>query len=289
MAQEKSKSGKRVTREQYERLTAAYLEREVHAYAAMQADVEPATAKIYWDRGNPRKGWPAIKLRVMEMKAAVRAELERKMQSEAQEERDQAERTKKQAIRSKAEEAQLTELARAQLLPLMATIASVSATTLKLAGTPQHPGVAQRLFETELAKLEMWLAYDQALIAGATNAQQPPFARPLTIQQLDRHMLSIAGLAQRTNDAARTALELHRLYLGEPTDILQLVDDVAGLTREEFDARRQSVLRALGQVRQDSGSVVQTSGESAGDEDPDAVPTPDETRAKLRMIAAGGR
>ncbi|SRR5260221_745089 len=250
-------NGKRLTKEQYDELTRAFIDRpKAFSFAALQANTTPITAKAMWERGAPRKGWPPISVTVQEYHIAARAQMERDLQERAKKEADDAHKAREHAMRARVEEGQLTDLARQQLLPLLATVRQLAQQTAGFAVGPVDPatgkpipGIALRLLELEQQKLEKWLVYGQQCLAGMLNITAPSFDRPaMTMEQISRHMLQTARTAERLLLAARQAFELHRLFLGQPTDIIAVTDDIGALSVDEFAAHVASVRSALESV-----------------------------------------
>lgn len=275
-----SSSGKRLTKAQYDLLVRAFIEKSAaFSYAGSQAGTTPVTAKAMWEKGAPRKGWPPIKITVREYQQAARAQMERDLQERAKEEAKEAAQARAHAVRSRVQEGQMTDLAREQLVPLLATVARLAQQTASFAVGPKDaagnatPGIALRILELEQQKLEKWLIYGQVCLAGNPNAiPAPSFDRPaMTMDQISRHMLFTARTAERLILASRQAFELHRLYLGQPTDIISVTDDIGDLSPEEFAAHVASVRAAL-------ASVPEPAGE----------PEPDEDEG-LRVIPGGRR
>jgi hypothetical protein len=241
--------GKRISEDQYNQLVNAYLEKPgAHEYAAAMAMCDAKTAAKFWTGGDPKRSLAAIQFVVQQHVEKAKAEWEAGQRKLAAEEQVRREDAKKIAIATRSEEQQITQLARKELVPLLATVASLAAQASKLA-LPDASGqvpLAHALFEHEVAKARVWMIYEQALMAGQTSVPKPDVGRPsLTLEEMARYMQRVSILAQRTINAAMESAKLTRLFLGEPTDIIGIVDETREMTIEELHMRAESALKAL--------------------------------------------
>lgn len=243
--------GKHITKEQYDLLVASYIEQgPVHTRAAAVAMVDEKTARKFWEHGDTKKGWAAISAVHAQHVEKAKADYEagqRRLAAEEQQRRDDA---KKIAIATRTEEQQLTQFARKELLPLLATIANLNAQASSLAMQDKNnPGlqpIAHALFEHEIAKARIWITYEQALMAGVPNVTKPAVEKPkLQLEVMVRYMQRLGVLTQRSVAAVHECMQVTRLHLGEPTDIIGIVDETREMTVEELRLKTESALAAL--------------------------------------------
>src|SRR5581483_10290395 len=113
--------GTRLTKEQYDKLTDTFwnarspdgsLLHGAIARAAALADTTPETARSMWDRGAPKKNWPAIKDVIAKKQHVLAAMLEERAKKEAEQEAEHARLARMAMLKTHAEEASLTALGR---------------------------------------------------------------------------------------------------------------------------------------------------------------------------------
>jgi len=172
------------------------------SHAARIAGVGTATAKLAWEKGWPRRSWaPPIKEYLQKEKEQIRAERQKQREIDQATEETARERATKDAIQSQAQEAAGSQAARANALALANVIGRIT-----IACIPLSERVAAEL-------------------------KNPNFA--FTPQTAMRLFSSVSYVVRQGNEALRLALEIERLRVGEPTNVLKLVaedltiDDVA--------------------------------------------------------------
>ena len=205
----------------YEALTSAYLASPGNASAAARAaSCDRRTAQRAWTMGWPRKGFAPIKQRVEDEQRAARARLLRDADDDREAKQDAtralAEQAQLDSVKSRADEGKTVRAARANALALAAATARLNRGALAL---------ARRV--------------ESALLNDA-SAVKPREAVSLLRQ--------VAAINRESNDAARLAIQLERLVLGEPTSISASV--VVHMTpddaRREIERANAAMLRAQG-------------------------------------------
>jgi hypothetical protein len=211
-----------ITRGTYDKLVIAF--REVpdnRRRAARAADVHHSTATRAWLQGWPERGWPAIKGLIAADQVSARAKLlavERKVEQEIAEDgaRERArlqalaseaigieyEKARLQAIETRKDEGQLAKLARLNALAALATSSRM------LDGVQE---LAKNLREQ---------------LAGKKNIS--PTMAALLMQRA-------AAVAKTSAEAAKMALQIERIYLGEPEMLIGIV--APAITAEQAAAK----------------------------------------------------
>ncbi|NJR71345.1 MAG: hypothetical protein HC771_24040 [Synechococcales cyanobacterium CRU_2_2] len=107
----------------------------------------------------------------------------------------------------------------------------------------------------EREKIERWIAYEQAALQGTPIAPLPKELRkPLDIADLTNLLNRSADYAQKITHCARQAMEMERLYLGEPLAIIGVVDEQRrDIPIEEVQLRADNALKALEGARKAGG------------------------------------
>lgn len=229
-----------VTQALYDQLVQAFRQNPGNVkQAAELVGVNWKTANTAWSRGWPRKGWPAIDAVLKQEQIQARAQLQREKEAAKEAERADLEAARKQAIEAKKQEGQMTSLSRVQSLQNLH-----AAITLSRAATELAPALRARL-QLETKKIAAWNDYEESQLTSsplpAPSYPKPPMD-PLDLTQLLRR---VAAISRDIVSTAREAMEMERLYLGEPTNIIALVDEDKELSMEELWARREAALQAL--------------------------------------------
>lgn len=220
---------KAITPETYELLIKAFRDPAAQtgphgvnmAAAARLAGVHVRTAERAYLEGWPRKGMPSVQSVFVDEQLEARARLAREAQERVEAAAREREAARRHAVEARAAEGKMVELARTSASQALA----VSNTLL--AG-------ARKLAVTLKGKLEAEAAAQEP---GMTSTQQ-------------LHLLSrVVTLADAVNRQARTAMLMERLHLGEPTEIVEHLDDRTDLSAEEVQLRIEAAQQALASVR----------------------------------------
>lgn len=185
----------------------------IFAEVARETGCADNTARRMWFKGWPKRNWPPAKDVLAGEGISARAQMAPVVvQTEKAIVRD--------AIDSRAEEAKGVRMARVNAQALMGACSNL------LAGF--HP------------------------VAGALKRQLEQLARgtELDIQQALAAGRQIALMTRSAVLVAQTAMEMERLALGEPTEVIQHKHTVSDLTPDEviarLDAARQAILDVQG-------------------------------------------
>lgn len=229
-------ANRQITHAIYNALVVAYREQpEGHKLAAERAGVNWRTARRGWERGwAPRLPWaPAIKDVVANEQKEARARLVIKQAQQAQAEVQAAVTTpaaiqakaREDALDSRVQEAKLVRASRENTLVLLGLTQPV------LKGLR---GVAARI---------------EDLLASS---------KPTSGQALDIYD-KLSSIMLRTNEAAKLALQMERLLIGAPTEIL----GVAGVSDEDAERELKRTLALFEEARK---LGVVPSGEGIADD-----------------------
>lgn len=237
-----------IPQSKFDALIAAFREHPgVYRTAARIAGVDKTTARTAWERGWPDRGWPAIGTLFAGEQLRARAQLAKEAESLSKKElvenilaagaapdsaiRNQA---KKDGVSIRVEEAQAIRQARSNAMGLMGVTARLLTGVLKLAQG------AQRQLEAEA-------------IRG--------FVDPMKVAKL---LSSLAHSTIRGAEAAQLSMQMERLWLGQPTEIVGQVNLATDMTLEEVDKRLAAARTAVERART-RGLTLLTGGEQPGD------------------------
>jgi hypothetical protein len=220
--------GRALSQEQVSKLLLSYRARPGDASAAArEAACDVRTARKAWDfgltstLGCERPLRDVIEQEQVETRARLeqmRAEQERQLSDEeAARRRKAAEQARTDATESRMQEAQMIRIARAGAAQLLASLTTIGKSTVVLGEK-----VRAALAET-YSKEQITLPEANALV---------------------RLINSMATSMRQANDAALRAMEMERLLLGEPTNILGVVHAEA-LTLTEAEDRINAATEAL--------------------------------------------
>jgi len=201
----------------WDKLLAAYREQPgVASHAARSAGVTRPTAQRAWDSGWPKMPYakvPISKLIDLERDIArSRMELEDEAAELADDklmldaERDR-ERSRQQAIRSREDEAKLVQAARVSVIMGLASAVKLG---------PAMQAVMQRM-ATEMT----------------ARASTPDWTRSDRDEALAQ-MRRFATILQQLNSAGQTAMEMERLFMGEPEKVIGIVHEFESMPMEEL-------------------------------------------------------
>lgn len=232
-----SRRGRRpVTREMYDLLIDGYREQPGNAsFAARAAGCDRRTAARGWNKGwldlkNHEWAVPIRDVIKNEMLSA-RAERQRLQEKEKEAVALERSRARQDAVKSAGEEAQAAQVARTSAIAM--------------------GGVAQSLIRTLLPLLKKL----PELVEKAD----------LTAKETIKAIGDTAFIVRSTNDSIRTSLEIERIRLGEPTDIIGIQSQLEEVTAEE------AVEELLGIERTLRRAVVQTAGQTVSYTRPDGT------------------
>lgn len=190
----------RISRAQYDALVAAYREKPgQHSNAARRAGVGFRTAKLGWERGWDRPPWARCIRKVLEEDAiAARKVLEER---EAEKAADSAVRRKERdlarldAIEERAREAQAVRAAMSNAMGLLAVTGALAKASVALA-----QGAARDI------------------VADAQGEKIPWEQAVDTLKRL-------SWLSYRASGVTRSSMEMLRLHLGEPEQVIAIVGE----------------------------------------------------------------
>lgn len=199
-------------------------------------------AKRAWERGWPHfRGGDSIQEIFRKEQVAARAALlaeQAARRGQIEKDRDDA---RKQAIEARKIEGQMVSLARAGTLSGLAVVSSLVPAAKKLA---------------EMVKKDL-----EATIASGKD---------LSASQAVHLLGRIVDLQVRMNGAGQVAMQMERLHLGQPTEIIGLTGNALedDMTLEEAQERIKAAEQALATARRDTGSGFTV---ISGGKAPDAV------------------
>lgn len=176
------------TRDLYNLLTDGFREAPGNAsHAARVAGVDPRTARRAWQKGWPKFSWgiPIREVIRREMEAA-RTEREKKLTADREQQQRDREKARADAVRATAEEAQAASIARANGIAAGALIQSLLRSMVPLTKKLQESMEGADLKPREMAKMLGDAAY----------------------------------IVRQGNEAIKTAFELERIRVGEPTQVI---------------------------------------------------------------------
>jgi len=191
------------TKELYDKLVRAFREAPGNfSHASRISGSGRAACKVVWEHGWPKRSWaPPIRDYLAKEKEMIRAERQKQLEIDQANEELSREKATKDAINAQAQEAAGSAAARANALALANVIGRIT-----IACIPLSERVATMLKDADFK---------------------------ITPQSALKLFSSVAYTVRQGNEALRLALELERLRVGEPTNVLKLVaedltiDDVA--------------------------------------------------------------
>lgn len=208
---------RRQTQEAYDAALAAYREKPgVHANAARAAKVEFRTAKRMWEEGWAQvPGAIAIRERLQRDAEEARAEVARQGMLKREQADAMREQARRDAVESHAAEGAMVRLARSDATGLLASVGKLQ---------PALQALAAQLTESVVNGERM----------GRTEAA--------------RMLSALSRVTKEALAAAQIAVELERLHLGAPTQIVG-VSDVSGMTSAEAAREIEQAAAALARAR----------------------------------------
>jgi hypothetical protein len=253
-------SRKRISLETYQKLIAAYrrptFENNVRS-AALEAGVRWETAKRMLEEGWPDKGLPSMRAIRTEEQIQARARLQTEMAARTAHKEKEAEEAHKQAVESRKQEGTMVGLVRGATLQNLAAVTGLAQAARTLAP------VVKAFIDLQAEKLKMWTAYETQFMQGNAAATPPALAKPaLTAHQALDLLHRVAALTATITNTAQQAMEMERLHLGKPTEIIGVMSAHVEMTYEEAVARAEAANNAIAHFRE-SGEVrlVETKGQ----------------------------
>ncbi len=207
------------SRKLYDLLVEAYRERPgEHSYASRVAGCVRSTAARAWNQGwVPRISWAkAIREVLEDERAEARALVAKKHLSEAEEAAEIRERMRREAIEAHAAEGQMVRLARSDATSLLAAVGKLQPALHKLS-----------------ERLGVMLMDD-----GEKMSRREAAALLSTLSRTTKEALA----------AGQVAIELERLHLGAPTQILG-VQDVGEMSTGEAVKEIEAAAAALNRAK----------------------------------------
>lgn len=241
-------SARAMTQDVYDRITLAFrTEGQNFLGVSRAAKVHVQTARKAWETGWPRRGWRPIRAVFLEEQLSARAALLREQAAEAAAReaarRKEREDARAQAVQARAQEGQLVSLARGASLAAVSTAAGLMISARKLGAQ------VKAYLEDEAAK-----APDQKL--GVDDS----------VDLLRR----VVSINEAINRSAMQTMQMERLHLGKPTEIIQLTDaEDEEVTFEDMEARVSAAASALEAARRrESLTVIEGGGaaKASGDD-----------------------
>lgn len=208
---------RRQTQEAYDAALAAYREKPgVHSHAARAAKVEFRTAKRMWEEGwNNVPGAISIRERLQRDAEEARAEVARQGMMKREQADSLREQARRDAVESHAAEGAMVRLARSDATGLLASVGRLQ---------PALQSLAVQLAESVTNGEKM----------GRTEAA--------------RLLGALSRVTKEALAAAQIAVELERLHLGAPTQIVG-VADVSGMSSAEAAKEIEQAAAALARAR----------------------------------------
>jgi hypothetical protein len=237
-------ANRQITHAIYNALVVAFRERpENHKHAAAMAGVNWRTARRGWEYGwAPRLAWaPAIKLIIKNEQHEARAKL---IVEQAQKETAEAkvatttptavaDKAREDAISARVNEARMVRAARENTLVLMLT-------------------------EQPILK---------ALKAVGERLGQVLAAQNLPRAEAANLFRKVAGIIRETNESAKLSLQMERLLVGAPTDIIGF----ANVSMEDAERETRRTLELLQQAKT-LGVIPSGEGSTDGEAGPNGEP-----------------
>lgn len=233
---------KRVDQETFDKLLEAYrADPGNHSAAARHASVTRRTAKVAWSTGYPDRPWgqKSIQDLIADDRELARARLELQDEKEMLEEERQAleaererEAARQHAIKAREQEGQLISAARAgALLGLMGAVKAA-------------PGL------------------QKAMVKLGAELERIAEGGPITnkeMGQLSSIMRRYSSTLRELNAAGQISMEMERLFLGEPSSIVQVQTDLDQMPLQDL-VKMAGYQDSLLKRAQDRGLVVLEGG-----------------------------
>jgi hypothetical protein len=245
-------SRRRIDVETYKRLVHAFrregYETNVKS-AAAEAGCSWEMAKKMLTEGWMDKGLPSMAAIREQEQIQARAQLQAEMAAKNALKEKEQEEAYKQAVEARKQEGTMVGLARSATLQNLAAVTGLAQSARVLAP------VVKGFIELQAKKLEEWTRYEVAFMNGNPAIAAPSFARPaLTAHQALDLLQRVATLTSQITGTAQQAMEMERLHLGKPTEIIGVVSAHVDMTYAEAVARAEAAQNAVKHF-QESGEV----------------------------------
>jgi hypothetical protein len=222
-----------VTKDQYDQLIDGLrtcgIENMKEAAKCANISIETAKRLYFLGGGKRHPDWEPIHALFTREKVKARALVLRQQEADKVTKEKEKAQAEEHAAKVRAEEGQMTALAR----------------TAALGGLVVSSELAHSA--KELVKLAR-----KQLSHEAKRALDDP--EVLTPNQIIGLLERIATLQGKITASAKTSMEMERLYLGEPQQIVSLVPQIADMRKEEITIRMESAIDALTRARE-AGSL----------------------------------
>ena len=269
-----------ITEERYNLLCEAFRQAPGNvANAARHAAVNWKTADVGWKRGWPKKKFPPIEQLLKEEQIQARAILQAELAARRAQEQRAKEEARENAIETRKEEGLVVKIARKQSLGLLQSALQIASASSGVAGLLRDALV------DAIATKRRWLQYEKDVAAGLSPVK-PKGKVGLSISEMSYLLERAAKTNERIVATARQAMEMERLHLGQPTEIIGVAEEGREMTLEELSIRKRAALQAIESAERaggltllpgglDVGRLVETQGESL------------EVGERVRLSAAG--
>jgi hypothetical protein len=224
---------RKITEDLYNRLLDEFRKDPDHPYSvAPKAGVDPRTAIKAWELGWPKKGMEPVKTVMQREQIKARALLMGEHAAKKAIVLKEREDAIKQAAESRAQEGQMVNLARGSSAQALTVAVNLAMAARKLADQVKAKVI-------ELANLD------------------PKEPTSLTPTQGLVMLTRIADLQQKINSTALSAMQMERLHLGQPMNIMAgVITSQTEMTIEEASARIEMANQALEGARRVGGLTV---------------------------------
>ena len=253
------RKARRITEEVYERLVEAFRDKPGNvSNAARLAGCGPLMASRAWEKGWEPLSLLPIKDVIKEEQLIARGQIEAARLAQATSKRQERENARKNAIETRQQEGQMVKLTRGNAMQALTVSVELGRATRQFSETIQ-----ERL-KLEQEKVATWVAYERDRLAGH-NPTPPDYARPpLGPEELVNLLNRAADYMAKITQCARQAMEMERLYLGQPTDIVGLTDASAlqDISRDELQVRMEAAISAVSAMKQRESVHVLSEGQA---------------------------
>jgi hypothetical protein len=229
----------------YDRLKTAFADKPGNiANAAQTAVVNWKTAERAWKKGWANRGYEALEEVHKRNQVKARAEIEVAAAARRASQAKDREDARRNAVDAVKQEGQMVMFARAQSLQSLTV-----ATQLAQMARQLVPELKRKL-DLEVRKLEIWAAYETQVIDASQQGLAPPahptFARPpMTLQETVMLLQRVSDINGDIVRTAREAMEMERLHLGQPTNLIGVIDETREITMDELQLRLAAATQAI--------------------------------------------
>ena len=256
-----------LTQELYDRLVEGFRRAPGNAsHAARVADCDRRMAARGWNQGWLNQVTWARPIRdvIKEEMEAARAERLKLQEREREQQTQDREKARQDSVKAAAEEGQAAAIARANSIAI--------------------GGIIQGLL--------------RGLIPLTRRVQESLATEDLRPREIARMLGDAAWIVKHGNEAIKTAFELERIRLGEPTNVIgiqnnmtdvtteEAVEELLGIERTLRRAVNQTGVAAITHIRPDGSVVIDLPQEAFEEEDEDA--TVIELHQQERATPSGG-